>query len=136
MILKTEFHFTKNIPGISSTNLLIFFMQCIKDFIHSIISLNTRFVEVEAACDVCVEKCIEALHFCCPQVTSLRMQGLLLILFAKQVHLPFIRDIQSTYTRTGLFGYWVWYSLYILTFHKHFLLYTDFLLIPMIFLQN
>ncbi|ROL54411.1 Phosphatidylinositol 4,5-bisphosphate 5-phosphatase A [Anabarilius grahami] len=40
------------------------------------------------------------------KVTSMRMQGLLLILFAKQVHLPFIRDIQSTYTRTGLFGYW------------------------------
>ncbi|XP_016421753.1 phosphatidylinositol 4,5-bisphosphate 5-phosphatase A-like [Sinocyclocheilus rhinocerous] len=40
------------------------------------------------------------------KVTSVRMQGLLLILFAKQVHLPFIRDIQSTYTRTGLFGYW------------------------------
>ncbi|WP_204281231.1 hypothetical protein, partial [Proteus mirabilis] len=39
------------------------------------------------------------------KVTSVRMQGLLLILFAKQVHLPFIRDIQSTYTRTGLFGY-------------------------------
>uniref|UniRef100_A0A673KJM2 Inositol polyphosphate 5-phosphatase K-like n=1 Tax=Sinocyclocheilus rhinocerous TaxID=307959 RepID=A0A673KJM2_9TELE len=40
------------------------------------------------------------------KVTSVRMQGLLLILLAKQVHLPFIRDIQSTYTRTGLFGYW------------------------------
>ncbi|XP_077098113.1 inositol polyphosphate 5-phosphatase K isoform X1 [Siphateles boraxobius] len=40
------------------------------------------------------------------KVTSVRMQGLLLILFAKQAHLPFIRDIQSTYTRTGLFGYW------------------------------
>ncbi|XP_051540879.1 inositol polyphosphate 5-phosphatase K-like isoform X2 [Myxocyprinus asiaticus] len=40
------------------------------------------------------------------KVISVRMQGLLLILFAKQVHLPFIRDIQSTYTCTGLFGYW------------------------------
>ncbi|KAA0703940.1 Phosphatidylinositol 4,5-bisphosphate 5-phosphatase A [Triplophysa tibetana] len=40
------------------------------------------------------------------KVTSVRMQGLLLLLFAKQVHLPFIRDIQTTYTRTGLFGYW------------------------------
>ncbi|TRY83162.1 hypothetical protein DNTS_020664 [Danionella cerebrum] len=40
------------------------------------------------------------------KVTSVRMQGLLLLLFAKQVHLPFIRDIQTTYTRTGLYGYW------------------------------
>ncbi|XP_071754337.2 inositol polyphosphate 5-phosphatase K [Centroberyx gerrardi] len=40
------------------------------------------------------------------KVTSIRMQGLLLLVFAKQVHLPFIRDIQTTYTRTGIFGYW------------------------------
>uniref|UniRef100_A0A673A949 Inositol polyphosphate-5-phosphatase Kb n=1 Tax=Sphaeramia orbicularis TaxID=375764 RepID=A0A673A949_9TELE len=40
------------------------------------------------------------------KVTSVRMQGLLLLIFAKQVHLPFIRNIQSTYTRTGIFGYW------------------------------
>ncbi|XP_036451251.1 inositol polyphosphate 5-phosphatase K [Colossoma macropomum] len=40
------------------------------------------------------------------KVTSVRMQGLLLMVFAKQAHLPFIRDIQSTYTRTGIFGYW------------------------------
>ncbi|XP_072302210.1 inositol polyphosphate 5-phosphatase K isoform X3 [Eucyclogobius newberryi] len=40
------------------------------------------------------------------KLTSARMQGLLLLVFAKQVHLPFIRNIQSTYTRTGIFGYW------------------------------
>ncbi|XP_026797505.3 inositol polyphosphate 5-phosphatase K [Pangasianodon hypophthalmus] len=40
------------------------------------------------------------------KVTSVRMQGLLLLLFAKQAHLPFIRDMQTTYTRTGFFGYW------------------------------
>ncbi|XP_069001682.1 inositol polyphosphate 5-phosphatase K [Embiotoca jacksoni] len=40
------------------------------------------------------------------KVTSVRMQGLLLLVFAKQIHLPFIRDMQTTYTRTGLFGYW------------------------------
>uniref|UniRef100_A0A8B9LSU7 Inositol polyphosphate 5-phosphatase K-like n=1 Tax=Astyanax mexicanus TaxID=7994 RepID=A0A8B9LSU7_ASTMX len=40
------------------------------------------------------------------KVTSVRMQGLLLIVFAKQTHLPFIRDIESTYTRTGILGYW------------------------------
>ncbi|XP_062870848.1 inositol polyphosphate 5-phosphatase K [Trichomycterus rosablanca] len=40
------------------------------------------------------------------KVTSVRLQGLLLIIFAKQAHLPFIRDIQTAYTRTGFFGYW------------------------------
>ncbi|XP_051793401.1 inositol polyphosphate 5-phosphatase K isoform X1 [Acanthochromis polyacanthus] len=40
------------------------------------------------------------------KVTSVRMQGLLLLVFAKQIHLPFIRNIQTTYTRTGIFGYW------------------------------
>ncbi|KAM4544794.1 inositol polyphosphate 5-phosphatase K isoform 2-T2 [Odontesthes bonariensis] len=40
------------------------------------------------------------------KVTSVRMQGLLLLIFAKQMHLPYIRDIQTTYTRTGIFGYW------------------------------
>ncbi|XP_037543320.1 inositol polyphosphate 5-phosphatase K isoform X2 [Nematolebias whitei] len=40
------------------------------------------------------------------KVTSVRMQGLLLLLFAKHMHLPYIRNIQTTYTRTGIFGYW------------------------------
>ncbi|KAL0994969.1 hypothetical protein UPYG_G00130100 [Umbra pygmaea] len=40
------------------------------------------------------------------KVSSVRMQGLLLLVFSKQDHLPFIRDIQTTYTRTGMFGYW------------------------------
>ncbi|KAM8835430.1 inositol polyphosphate 5-phosphatase K isoform 1-T1 [Synchiropus picturatus] len=40
------------------------------------------------------------------KVSSVRMQGLLLLLFAKQNHLPHIRDVQTTYTRTGVFGYW------------------------------
>lgn len=35
------------------------------------------------------------------------MQGLLLLLFAKQIHLPYIQKIQATYTRTGILGYWV-----------------------------
>lgn len=35
------------------------------------------------------------------------MQGLLLLVFVKHVHLPFIRDIHTHYTRTGLYGYWV-----------------------------
>lgn len=37
----------------------------------------------------------------------MRMQGLLLLFFAKQVHIPYIRNIQTAYTRTGIFGYWV-----------------------------
>ncbi|KAM9318185.1 inositol polyphosphate 5-phosphatase K-like isoform 2-T2 [Pholidichthys leucotaenia] len=40
------------------------------------------------------------------KVSSIRMQGLLLLFFSKLVHVPFIRDIQTTYTRTGIFGYW------------------------------
>ncbi|XP_061104562.1 inositol polyphosphate 5-phosphatase K-like isoform X1 [Conger conger] len=40
------------------------------------------------------------------KVSSIRMQGLLLLLFSKLAHVPFIRDIQTTYTRTGIFGYW------------------------------
>ncbi|XP_074701005.1 inositol polyphosphate 5-phosphatase K isoform X1 [Strix aluco] len=41
------------------------------------------------------------------KLSSVRMQGLLLLLFVKHVHLPFIRDIHTHYTRTGLYGYWV-----------------------------
>uniref|UniRef100_A0A3Q3X499 Inositol polyphosphate-related phosphatase domain-containing protein n=1 Tax=Mola mola TaxID=94237 RepID=A0A3Q3X499_MOLML len=40
------------------------------------------------------------------KITSVRMQGLLLLVFAKQIHVPYIRKIQTTYTRTGIFGYW------------------------------
>ncbi|XP_070591642.1 inositol polyphosphate 5-phosphatase K [Erythrolamprus reginae] len=40
------------------------------------------------------------------RVSSVRMQGLLLLLFAKQAHLPFIRGVRSQFTRTGLHGYW------------------------------
>lgn len=40
------------------------------------------------------------------KVSSIRMQGLLLLFFSKLEHVPFIRDIRTTYTRTGLFGYW------------------------------
>ncbi|XP_041664565.1 inositol polyphosphate 5-phosphatase Ka isoform X2 [Cheilinus undulatus] len=40
------------------------------------------------------------------KVSSIRMQGLLLLFFSKLEHVPFIRDIRATYTRTGIFGYW------------------------------
>ncbi|XP_043910283.1 inositol polyphosphate 5-phosphatase K isoform X2 [Protopterus annectens] len=40
------------------------------------------------------------------KISSLRMQGLLLLIFVKYCHIPFIRDIKSSYTRSGLYGYW------------------------------
>ncbi|XP_076832610.1 inositol polyphosphate 5-phosphatase Ka isoform X2 [Brachyhypopomus gauderio] len=40
------------------------------------------------------------------KVSSIRMQGLLLLLFSELDHVPFIRDIRVTYTRTGIYGYW------------------------------
>ncbi|KAL4647559.1 hypothetical protein GN956_G8698, partial [Arapaima gigas] len=40
------------------------------------------------------------------KVTSVRMQGLLLLIFSRLVHLPFVRNIETTYTRTGILGYW------------------------------
>ncbi|XP_077016635.1 phosphatidylinositol 4,5-bisphosphate 5-phosphatase A isoform X2 [Tamandua tetradactyla] len=39
-------------------------------------------------------------------VSTVRMQGVILLLFAKYFHLPFLRDVQSDCTRTGLGGYW------------------------------
>uniref|UniRef100_A0A8C9R0A8 Phosphatidylinositol 4,5-bisphosphate 5-phosphatase A n=1 Tax=Scleropages formosus TaxID=113540 RepID=A0A8C9R0A8_SCLFO len=39
-------------------------------------------------------------------VTSERMQGILLLVFAKYYHLPFLRGVQTETTRTGLGGYW------------------------------
>ncbi|XP_027717656.1 inositol polyphosphate 5-phosphatase K isoform X2 [Vombatus ursinus] len=38
--------------------------------------------------------------------TSIRMQGLLLLVFVKRRHVPFISCIYTNYTRTGLGGYW------------------------------
>lgn len=39
-------------------------------------------------------------------VTSQRMQGVLLLVFAKYYHLPFLRNVQTENTRTGLGGIW------------------------------
>ncbi|XP_072569962.1 phosphatidylinositol 4,5-bisphosphate 5-phosphatase A-like [Paramormyrops kingsleyae] len=39
-------------------------------------------------------------------VTSERMQGVLLLVFAQCCHLPFLRGVQTQTTRTGLGGYW------------------------------
>ncbi|XP_052545124.1 inositol polyphosphate 5-phosphatase K isoform X1 [Tympanuchus pallidicinctus] len=40
------------------------------------------------------------------KLSSVRMQGLLLLVFVKHAHLPFVRDVHTHYTRTGLYGYW------------------------------
>ncbi|KAM9307086.1 LOW QUALITY PROTEIN: inositol polyphosphate 5-phosphatase K [Pholidichthys leucotaenia] len=39
-------------------------------------------------------------------VASQRMQGVLLLVFSKFGHLPFLRGVQTERTRTGLGGYW------------------------------
>ncbi|XP_026029755.1 inositol polyphosphate 5-phosphatase K [Astatotilapia calliptera] len=39
-------------------------------------------------------------------VASQRMQGVLLLVFSKFCHLPFLRGVQTQSTRTGLGGYW------------------------------
>ncbi|XP_070712176.1 inositol polyphosphate 5-phosphatase K-like [Pempheris klunzingeri] len=53
------------------------------------------------------EVCMERLSpFGYVLVTSQRMQGLLLLVFAKYYHLPFLRGVQTETTRTGLGGYW------------------------------
>ncbi|XP_061031530.1 inositol polyphosphate 5-phosphatase K isoform X2 [Eubalaena glacialis] len=43
---------------------------------------------------------------CRSEVSSVRMQGLLLLIFAKYQHLPFIQILSTKSTPTGLFGYW------------------------------
>ncbi|XP_066219630.1 inositol polyphosphate 5-phosphatase K [Saccopteryx leptura] len=40
------------------------------------------------------------------KVSYVRMQGLLLLVFAKYQHLPFIQILSTKSTPTGLFGYW------------------------------
>ncbi|XP_037348583.1 inositol polyphosphate 5-phosphatase K [Talpa occidentalis] len=43
---------------------------------------------------------------CFVKVSCVRMQGLLLLVFAKYQHLPFIQILSTKSTPTGLFGYW------------------------------
>ncbi|XP_004404162.1 PREDICTED: inositol polyphosphate 5-phosphatase K [Odobenus rosmarus divergens] len=40
------------------------------------------------------------------KVSSVRMQGLLLLFFAKHQHLPFVQILSTKSTPTGVFGYW------------------------------
>lgn len=43
------------------------------------------------------------------KIKSVRLQGILLVVFCLRKHLLNIRDIESEYTRTGLAGMWVRY---------------------------
>ncbi|KAG9263350.1 inositol polyphosphate 5-phosphatase K [Astyanax mexicanus] len=53
------------------------------------------------------ELCMETLsRFGYVLVASQRMQGVLLLVFSKFFHLPFLRGVQTQSTRTGLGGYW------------------------------
>ncbi|XP_076003648.1 inositol polyphosphate 5-phosphatase K [Genypterus blacodes] len=53
--------------------------------------------------DVCMERLS---LFGYVLVASQRMQGVLLLVFTKYYHLPFLRGVQTETTRTGLGGYW------------------------------
>ncbi|XP_065821496.1 inositol polyphosphate 5-phosphatase K isoform X1 [Labrus bergylta] len=53
------------------------------------------------------ERCMDTLSpFGYVLVASQRMQGVLLLVFSKFCHLPFLRGVQTQSTRTGLGGYW------------------------------
>ncbi|KAI4875204.1 hypothetical protein NFI96_010675 [Prochilodus magdalenae] len=53
------------------------------------------------------ELCMDTLsRFGYVLVASQRMQGVLLLVFSKFCHLPFLRGVQTQSTRTGLGGYW------------------------------
>ncbi|XP_029625427.1 inositol polyphosphate 5-phosphatase K [Salmo trutta] len=53
------------------------------------------------------ELCMDTLsRFGYVLVASQRMQGVLLLVFSKFCHLPFLRGVQTEKTRTGLGGYW------------------------------
>ncbi|XP_052050748.1 inositol polyphosphate 5-phosphatase K [Apodemus sylvaticus] len=47
---------------------------------------------------------LSPLHFV--RISQVRMQGLLLLVFAKYQHLPYIQIISTKSTPTGLYGYW------------------------------
>uniref|UniRef100_A0A3B5MHV7 Phosphatidylinositol 4,5-bisphosphate 5-phosphatase A n=1 Tax=Xiphophorus couchianus TaxID=32473 RepID=A0A3B5MHV7_9TELE len=53
--------------------------------------------------DVCMERLSP---FGYVLITSERMQGLILLVFAKYFHLPFLRGVLTETTRTGMGGYW------------------------------
>lgn len=66
--------------------------------------MGWREAETEAGGELYVESPPAGLPL---QVSTVRMQGVILLLFAKYYHLPFLRDVQTDCTRTGLGGYWV-----------------------------
>lgn len=66
------------------------------------------FVHIHLCLKVNYTWCSNLPSFSSVQVASQRMQGVLLLVFSKICHLPFLRGVQTQSTRTGLGGYWVW----------------------------
>ncbi|XP_042252111.1 phosphatidylinositol 4,5-bisphosphate 5-phosphatase A isoform X2 [Thunnus albacares] len=68
--------------------------------------INKRLKDVLFS-DQWTELCMDTLSpFGYVLVASQRMQGVLLLVFSKFCHLPFLRGVQRESTRTGLGGYW------------------------------
>ncbi|KAI5622596.1 inositol polyphosphate 5-phosphatase K isoform X2 [Silurus asotus] len=89
-------------PGVSdgSTDMFIVGLQEVSCMI------NKRLKDVLFV-DQWSELCMDTLgRFGYVQVASQRMQGVLLLVFSKFCHLPFLRGIQTQSTRTGLGGCW------------------------------
>jgi len=47
------------------------------------------------------------LHCFFLQIENVRLQGMSLSVFAKILHLPFVRFVKTSYERTGFRGNWV-----------------------------
>ncbi|XP_068190998.1 phosphatidylinositol 4,5-bisphosphate 5-phosphatase A isoform X2 [Antennarius striatus] len=83
-----------------STDMFIIGLQEVNSMI------NKRLKDVLFA-DQWSELCMDTLSpFGYVLVASQRMQGVLLLVFSKYCHLPFLRGVQTESTRTGLGGYW------------------------------
>lgn len=98
------------LSGFSSENLFIEIPAHVKQMLYTV-TLNFK---AAVSSELCKAQLMTVILFCLPcpsllvsQVTSQRMQGLLLLVFAKYFHLPFLRGVQTETTRTGLGGYWV-----------------------------
>lgn len=97
---------TRSKAGRSTENLVIEF-SVIGTTLMSSCSIVIQSASSYLSLCVCLFIPICPPHPSVPQVTSQRMQGLLLLIFAKYFHLPFLRSVQTETTRTGLGGYWV-----------------------------
>lgn len=97
------------------TPLFVFMYPLLKGVYHcdtDAICLSVNFKQTRTSRDVLlfVNHCVLRVNLCrcfCLQVASQRMQGVLLLVFSKCVHLPFLRGVQTQSTRTGLGGCWV-----------------------------